>query len=115
MFDLIKLNELVCVLKSQCNRELFCVLLLSNAVCSLIKLKLSFTGFWQILLKQEREFCCFYGAMLDLYRENIIALGSESCSSWQESESDSCVQQSLQVTLGKYTEVLLPLFCGIFL
>jgi hypothetical protein len=35
---------------------------------------------------------CFYGAMLDSYWENLVALGSESCSSCWESGSDSCVQ-----------------------
>jgi hypothetical protein len=37
-------------------------------------------------------FYCSYGAILDSYRENIVALGGESCSSSREPGSDSCVQ-----------------------
>jgi hypothetical protein len=32
------------------------------------------------------------GAMLDLYRENLVALRGESCSSNWETGSDNCVQ-----------------------
>jgi hypothetical protein len=35
---------------------------------------------------------CFYEAILDPYRENHLALGSESCSFCQEPASDSCSQ-----------------------
>jgi hypothetical protein len=33
----------------------------------------------------------FYGAILDLYWENLVALGGELCSFCRELESDSCV------------------------
>jgi hypothetical protein len=37
-------------------------------------------------------FYCFCGTILDPYRENLVALGGESCSSSRETGSDSCVQ-----------------------
>jgi hypothetical protein len=37
-------------------------------------------------------FYCFYGAILNSYRENLVALRGESCSSSREPGSDSCVQ-----------------------
>jgi hypothetical protein len=43
------------------------------------------------LIPQVSWFYCFCGSILDSYRENLVALGGESCSSCWETGSDSCV------------------------
>jgi hypothetical protein len=54
----------------------------TNTVCSLIKLKATVTsrlpaGTAIILVSW---FYCLYGPLLDSYRQNLVALGGESCS-----------------------------------
>jgi hypothetical protein len=62
-------------------------------VCSLINRKVGVTGtsFSAFLIKKVSCFYCFYGAILDSYRENLVALGGESCSSCWKPGSDSCL------------------------
>jgi hypothetical protein len=61
---------------------------------SLIKLNATVT-YWLLAGNSKKKvslFYCFCGDILDFYRENLVALCGESCSSSREPGSDSCVQ-----------------------
>jgi hypothetical protein len=42
--------------------------------------------------KKVSLFYCFYGAILDSCRKNLVVLGGESCSSSREAGSDTYIQ-----------------------
>jgi hypothetical protein len=63
-------------------------------VRSLIKLNATLNSWLPAgtAMKKVSWFHCFCGAILYSCRENLVALGGESCSSSREPGSDSCVQ-----------------------
>jgi hypothetical protein len=65
---------------------------LSSTVHSLIKLKATVSFRLREELFLYKLILLFYGTVIDLYRENPVALGGKSFSSSPEPGSVSCVQ-----------------------
>jgi hypothetical protein len=63
-----------------------------SAFTDKVECSCQFPAIGRSCFQKVSSFYCFYGATLDTYRENLIALGGESWNSSREPGSDSCVQ-----------------------